>query len=115
MPVATAGRDAERQGPRGGPCGLLRHGDAPDPEVLARADAEDRAVLSADTDFGMILGQSRASRPSVILLRLETDRRVEDLADLIEANRATIEAAVEEGSIIVIGDALVRVRSLPIL
>lgn len=88
---------------------------APDPEVLARADTEDRAVLSADTDFGTILGRTRATRPSVILFRLETDRHVDELADLIEANRAAIEAAVEEGSIIVIGDALVRVRSLPIL
>jgi predicted nuclease of predicted toxin-antitoxin system len=88
---------------------------APDPEVLARAAAEDQAVLSADTDFGTILGRTRATRPSVILFRLETDRRVDELVDLIEANRATIETAVEEGSIIVIGDALVRVRSLPIL
>lgn len=88
---------------------------APDPDVLARADAEDRAVLSADTDFGTILGRTRATRPSVILFRLEADRRVDELADLIEANRAAIEAAVEEGSIVVIGDALVRVRTLPIL
>jgi len=51
----------------------------------------------------------------VILFRLETDRRVDQLLDLIEANRAAIEAAVEEGSIVVIGDVLVRVRSLPIL
>jgi len=89
---------------------------APDPEVLARADAEDRVVLSADTDFGTILGATRATRPSVILFRLETDRRVDELAGLIESQPGPPSRLPRRrASIIVIGDALVRVRSLPIL
>jgi predicted nuclease of predicted toxin-antitoxin system len=40
---------------------------ASDPEVMRRAVDEDRAVMSADTDFGTILAATRATEPSVVL------------------------------------------------
>lgn len=88
---------------------------AADADVMGRAVQEGRTVVSADTDFGTILAATRASAPSVVLFRLDNDRRVEELVALIEANRETVETAIEAGSIVVITDALVRVRSLPIL
>jgi predicted nuclease of predicted toxin-antitoxin system len=72
-------------------------------------------VVSADTDFGTILAATKASKPSVVLFRLDHDRRVEDLVALLEANRDTLAPAIGEGSIVVISDSLVRIRTLPIL
>jgi len=42
---------------------------ATDVEILARAFREDRVVVSADSDFGVILAAQDAARPSFILFR----------------------------------------------
>lgn len=90
------------------------HG-ADDEVLLARAVAEDRVVLSADTDFGMILARTRASGPSVVLIRRAAGRRVEELLVLLAANLAPAETAVAEGSVVVFGERTIRIRRLPIL
>jgi predicted nuclease of predicted toxin-antitoxin system len=90
------------------------HG-AGDEMVLAAAAAENRVVLSADTDFGTILARTHASAPSVILIRRAGGRRVEELLALLAANLATVETAVDEGSVVVLGENTIRIRRLPIL
>lgn len=55
---------------------------APDVEVLAKARADDRVVVTADTDFGTLLALSGASGPSVVLLR-RAGRRLDERARIV--------------------------------
>ena len=72
-------------------------------------------MLSADTDFGTILARTRASAPSVILIRRAEGRRVEELLAVLAANLDMVETAMSEGSVAVLGQNTMRIRRLPIL
>jgi predicted nuclease of predicted toxin-antitoxin system len=87
---------------------------AADHVVLQRAIAEQRVLVSADTDFGHLLATSGATHPSVILLRREVDRRASSQVSLVLANLEQVAADVEAGAIVAIEDTRVRVRRLPV-
>lgn len=91
--------------------GLERASDA---VVLARALAEGRIVVSADTDFGTLLAASRADGPSVVLIRRTSDRSAHRLLAVLLANLAAAEEALAEGAIVVLEDDRVRIRLLPL-
>jgi predicted nuclease of predicted toxin-antitoxin system len=88
---------------------------ADDEAVLARARDDDRVLISADSDFGMILAATRAQRPSVLYIRRSQGRRVEQVVQLIADSLEIVEEALHDGSLVVLGDGSVRIRQLPVL
>ena len=87
---------------------------ASDRVVLQRTRDDGRVLVSADTDFGTLLAASHESGPSVVLVRRVIGRRVEQLAGLLVANLPQVADDLRHGSIVVIGDASLRIRRLPI-
>ena len=85
-----------------------------DDAVFALADAEARTVVSADTDFGTLLAQREARRPSVVLLRRLEGRRPLDQAALLVGILARVAADLDAGAVVVVDSERVPVRPLPI-
>jgi predicted nuclease of predicted toxin-antitoxin system len=88
--------------------------EADDETILARALIEERAVVTADTDFVTMLALTGAELPSVVLVRRNAGRRVAALASLLLANVAPLDAEICKGCVVVVEADRVRVRSLPI-
>ncbi len=90
---------------------------AADRDVLARAAADGLILVTADRgDFGRELAATRATEPSVVLLRQLPDVvRAADVGSLLLANLTTeVTAALEVGAFVVLTPQAVRVRFLPI-
>ncbi len=90
----------------------LQH--ASDTEIFTYAKNRDRTVVSADTDFGTLLALWKESKPSVILFRRLSQRHPKQQLALLLANLPNIENALEDGSVIVMEQNRMRIRSLPI-
>jgi len=88
---------------------------ASDEEIFDHAQAEQRVVVSADTDFGTLLAARKQTSPSVILFRHGSQHRPSDQAELLRANLPQLLSALENGSIVVIQPDRIRVRALPLI
>jgi len=86
---------------------------ATDSEILKRARDEGRILISADTDFGTLLALRQESKPSVVLFR-RSSRHPDNQVAFLLANLAGLRTSLEEGSIVVLEDTRIRLRSLPV-
>lgn len=80
--------------------------------ILKRALDDDRVLISADTDFGLLLAESGADRPSFVLLRLRSPRPAARLAAVVLANLPGVSSDLESGAVVVLEDERIRVRRL---
>ncbi|MGH7284377.1 MAG: DUF5615 family PIN-like protein [Polyangiaceae bacterium] len=90
--------------------GLAR---ASDEQVLDRARAEDRTVLTLDADFHAILARTQAAGPSVIRIRCEGL----DATRLVLLIRSALDQLADEmakGAIATVDERRIRWRHLPI-
>ena len=87
---------------------------ATDQDILHRALAEQRAVVTLDADFHAILALENASAPSVIRVRIEGLRGV-DLAALIQRVVRVCEDDLVAGAMVTVDERGVRVRALPVV
>jgi predicted nuclease of predicted toxin-antitoxin system len=87
---------------------------APDADVLALAEREQRVIVSADTDFGALLALREKARPSFVLLRRTAGSRPHEQAVLLLDVLSRFESELSAGSVLTVTDDRVRIRSLPI-
>jgi len=87
---------------------------AEDALILERAGIEERVVVSADSDFAMLLALSRRSKPSFILFREADIIRAEEYADRILECVPLLESDLDAGCVVTFRRGRIRVRSLPI-
>lgn len=81
--------------------------------MIALAVAEDRILLSSDTDFGTILALRGESKPSFVLFR-GVSAPAEQERFLVAALPA-LEGHLLEGAVVVITRDRTRLRLLPIV
>jgi predicted nuclease of predicted toxin-antitoxin system len=87
---------------------------AGDEEILERAKNEDRIIVSADTDFATLVALRAEARPSLILFRQVRNRRPEQQARVLLANLPATEEPLQVGCVVVLEDARIRIRRLPV-
>jgi predicted nuclease of predicted toxin-antitoxin system len=85
---------------------------AEDEIIFDVALAEERVIVSADTDFGSLLAERQEKKPSFILFRRVADEPQQQLAILL-ANLGSILEPLERGSVVVIEQRRIRIRPLP--
>jgi predicted nuclease of predicted toxin-antitoxin system len=86
---------------------------APDREILGRARADGRAVLTEDLDFSALLAVGGFDTPNLVTLRLSQSDPEIVAARLLEAE-ALLERSLSESCAITLDDRTLRIRPLPI-
>jgi predicted nuclease of predicted toxin-antitoxin system len=87
---------------------------ADDETIFNRARDEERVIVSADTDFAMLLALTREAAPSLLLFRGAASRTPARQLALLLANLSALDPALCGGAIVVFEESRIRIRSLPI-
>ena len=82
--------------------------------IFDRAVEDGFVVVTADSDFGMLLALRRAASPSVVQLRHVGELRPDAHIDLLAANLPTIQDDLEVGAIASLSPTRLAVRDLPL-
>lgn len=91
--------------------GLL---SATDDAIFDHAVENGYVVVTADSDFPMLLAARRAARPSVVLLRHVTELAKNEHTALLIANLPAVTEELEHGAIVSLSPKRLAVRKLPI-
>lgn len=91
--------------------GLLAAKDA---EIFDRAEADNDVVITADTDFSILLAARRSARPSVVLLRKVAELPTAVHGDLLIANLPAVISDLDRGAVVSMSPTRLAVRRLPI-
>ena len=89
-------------------------GAASDSEVLQLAARLGCVLVFADTDFGALLAHLRSTKPSFVLIRTTSHRRVSEIAALLSHILAVAATELTAGAVVTIRDDAFRVRILPL-
>lgn len=94
---------------------VIDHGllSATDEAILGHALAHDQVIVSADTDFTIMLAVSGDKSPSLILLRSADRVPPRDQAELILANLPSVIEELDAGAVVSLSPTRLRVRLLP--
>lgn len=84
---------------------------AVDSDIVERAVADDRIIVTEDTDFGGLVVPTGRTRPSIVLFRDHTGRAAVRIRVLLE-NLPRLQEALQAGAVVVLDDWSVRVRLL---
>lgn len=84
-----------------------------DSDILAKARAEERVVLTHDLDFGDLLAMSGDELPSVVIFRLK-DMRSPNINRYLGAILKQYSDLLEQGAVFSVNERRTRVRRLPI-
>lgn len=91
--------------------GLLR---AADSEIIDQARADGLVVVTADSDFPMLLAISRDTSPSVIHLRHVAELTPDHHATLLSLNLPIVAASIARGAIVSLIPTRLAIRELPV-
>ena len=85
----------------------------PDLDIITKARAENRVILTHDLDFSRIVALSGSHRPSVITFRLN-DMRPGQVNHYLSQVLTRFSNSLEEGALVSVNEQAIRVRLLPI-
>jgi predicted nuclease of predicted toxin-antitoxin system len=106
-PLTTAGCDVTHVGGFG-----LLH--ATDPDIFDFAVREGYVIVTADSDFPMLVALRRATSPSVIHLRHVAELAPERHIGLLIANLPAIGEDLDRGVIVSLSPSRLAIRELPV-
>ena len=91
----------------------LQHAD--DRKIFDYALDNNRIIISADTDFGLLLSQHNKKEPSIIIFRKGAERNPFKQGELIVLNLSeNVKNALDSGSIVIIEQDKLRIKPLPL-